>query len=116
MKDVIRLFRQGFDFKSETGSKDVIRWFAFLIITSIIFIGALFVLFFIINEESTIDVSIISPITMIWLVFFAKPDSKETSLLQLDTVSTATAITDSHIALKTFLFIVILIFIINNYF
>lgn len=49
MKDVIRLFRLGFDFKSETDSKDVIRWFAFLFITSAIFIGTLFVLFLIIN-------------------------------------------------------------------
>lgn len=49
MKDVIRLFRLCFDFKSETDSKDVIRWFAFLFITSAIFIGTLFVLFLIIN-------------------------------------------------------------------
>lgn len=49
MKDVIRLFRLGFDFKSETDSKDVIRWFAFLFLTSAIFIGTLLVLFLIIN-------------------------------------------------------------------
>lgn len=49
MKDVIRLFRLGFDFKSETDIKDVIRWFVFLFITSAIFIGTLFVLFLIIN-------------------------------------------------------------------
>lgn len=49
MKDVVRLFRLGFDFKSETDSKDVIRWFAFLFITSAIFIGTLFVLFLIVN-------------------------------------------------------------------
>jgi uncharacterized membrane protein YhaH (DUF805 family) len=72
MKDVVRLFRQGFDFKSETGSKDVIRWFAFLIITSIIFIGALFVLFFIINGTDLNSSGVfngIFSVTLILLLF-----------------------------------------------
>lgn len=75
MKDVFRLFRQGFDFKSETDSKDVIRWFAFLIITSIIFIGALFVLFFIINgtdlNSSGVFNGIFSVTLILLFVFWA---------------------------------------------